>query len=231
MRIGGLEKLSLIDYPAKIAATIFTAGCNFRCGYCHNGELVDLTEAKKHPNISEKNVFDFLNSRQGLLDGVCLTGGEPTSHSDLPSFIKKIKQLGFLVKLDTNGSNPEMLKKLLEENLLDFMAMDIKASREKYPETTGPTINLDNIQKSVSLIKESGLNYEFRTTIFPPLIDEKELKKIGQWIEGAECFVLQQFRPEKTLDKTFQEIKPYSEDKLKILAKIIEPFVERVLLR
>ncbi|OGZ32510.1 MAG: anaerobic ribonucleoside-triphosphate reductase activating protein [Candidatus Portnoybacteria bacterium RIFCSPLOWO2_12_FULL_39_9] len=246
MKIGGLEKLSLIDYPGKIAATVFVAGCGFRCGWCHNSELVLPEKIRNQPEIEEKDLFDFLDFRKGLLEGVCLTGGEPSLYSDLPVFIKKIKQKGFLVKLDTNGSNPKMLKKLLEERLLDFVAMDIKSSPEKYPQAIGmweaklPTSKCgklsfphlsDNIQKSVDLIRQSKIDYEFRSTIIPGLIDKKEIKKIGQWIRGAKCFALQQFRPEKTLDKAFQKIRPYSENKLKALVKIINPYVEKTVLR
>lgn len=231
MKISGLGRMSLIDYPGKITATVFVAGCGFRCGWCHNSELVLPEKIKNQPEIKEKDLFNFLDSRKGLLEGVCLTGGEPSLYPDLPAFIRKIKQKGFLVKLDTNGSNPKILQKLLEDCLLDFVAMDIKASPEKYSQAVGQIVNLDNIKKSIDLIRQSGLEYEFRTTVIPDFIDKKEIKKIGQWLRGAKCLVLQQFRPEKTLDKSFQKIKPYSDNTLKLFVKLIEPFVERAVLR
>lgn len=231
MQIGGLQKVSLIDYPGKIAATVFLCGCNFRCGYCYNSELVDSEKIRTQPKISTKDFFDFLESRRELLEGICLTGGEPTINPDLPDFIKKIKQKGFLVKLDTNSSNPAMLKKLFQKNLLDFVAMDIKSSLEKYPKAVGGQVNLEDIQKSITLIRQNGVDYEFRTTVVPGIIDEQEIKKISQWLKGVKSFALQQFRPEKTLDKSYQKIKPYSEEKLRKLMKIIEPYMGKTVLR
>ena len=231
IEIRGLEKLSLIDYPGKIAAIVFFSGCNFYCGFCHNPELVELSLIKKQPKIKEEYFFNFLDSRKGLLEGVCLTGGEPTINPDLPEFIEKIKQKGFLIKLDTNGSNPKMLKKLLEENLLDFIAMDIKSSKENYPRAANQSVNLVNIQKSVNLIQKSGKEYEFRTTAAPGLIDKTEIEKIGQWLKGAKSFALQQFRIEKTLDKSLKKLKPYSAPELNNLADILRKYIERVELR
>ena len=231
IQIRGLERLSLIDYPGKIAATVFFSGCNFRCGYCHNPELVEPDLIKKNLKISEEYFLNFLESRKGLIEGVCLTGGEPTINPDLPVFVKKIKEKGFLIKLDTNGSNPKMLKNLFKEKLLDFVAMDIKASKDKYSLAINQSANLDNIQKSINLIQESKIEYEFRTTVAPWLIDKTEIEKIGQWLKGAKHFSLQQFRAEKTLDKTLKETKPYSEKELNVLADILKKYVDRVELR
>ncbi len=231
MLIGGLEKLTLLDYPGKIAATLFTLGCDFRCPFCQNPELVDLNKIGKQPLIKEEVFFNFLKSRRGLLDGVCLTGGEPLIQPDLIDFIKKIKQEEFLVKLDTNGSQPEILKNLFQENLLDFVAMDIKNSPEKYAQTAGRQVDFKNISQSIELIRNSGIDYEFRTTAAPNLIDRKEIKKIGQWLEGAKSFALQQFRAEKTLNKSWQKIKPYSEKELKEMVKILKPYFKQVELR
>jgi len=245
MKIGGLQKMTLIDYPSKIAATVFLCGCNFRCSYCQNPELI---ENKNPTQIPHQDFFDFLKSRQGMIDGVCITGGEPTINSNLPALIKKIKKLGFLVKLDTNGSNPQMLKELYENKLLDYIAMDIKASKEKYLQVASviltPAISrgkdpaqkqsenlLKNIQQSIDLIRNSAIDYEFRTTIAPGIIDEAEIKKIGQWLKGSRLYALQQFRSEKTLDKSWQAVAPYSEQKLKHLAQIARPYFERVELR
>ena len=231
MLIGGLQKSTLIDYPRKIAATIFTVGCNFKCGFCHNPELVDSKKIKRQPKIFEAVFFSFLKSRKGLLDGVCITGGEPTIQPDIIDFIKKIKKLNFLVKLDTNGSQPKILEKLFNQNLLDFVAMDIKSSQENYSKTAGVNINLRDIQKSIDCIKQSKVDYEFRTTIGPGLIDNKEIEKIGQWLKGSKKLALQQFRPEKTLDQSWQNKKPLSDEKLKQMAKTAQKYFEQVELR
>jgi len=231
MLIGGLQKSTLIDYPKKVVATVFTLGCNFNCSFCHNPELVDLKKIKQQPRIEEEIFFNFLKSRKNLLDGVCITGGEPTIQTDLIDFIKKIKEEDFLVKLDTNGSNPRVIKELLKQGLLDFIAMDIKSSAEKYQEAVGCKINLENIQKSIDLIQQSKIEYEFRTTIVPGLIDKKEIEKIGKWLNGSKSFSLQQFRKEKTLDKSFQKIMPYPDEELKEMAEIAKPYFDKVELR
>jgi len=231
MLIGGLQKSTLIDYPKKVVATVFTLGCNFNCSFCHNPELVDLKKIKQQPRIEEEIFFNFLKSRKNLLDGVCITGGEPTIQTDLIDFIKKIKEEDFLVKLDTNGSNPRVIKELLKQGLLDFIAMDIKSSAEKYQEAVGCKINLENIQKSIDLIQQSKIEYEFRTTIVPGLIDKKEIEKIGKWLNGSKSFSLQQFRKEKTLDKSFQKVMPYPDEELKEMAEIAKPYFDKVELR
>ena len=231
MRIGGLQKSTLIDYSGKVAATIFTLGCNFRCPFCQNPELVDPEKIKKQPQIKEGAFFDFLKSRKGLLDGICITGGEPLIQPDIFDFIKKIKKQGFLVKLDTNGSQPAKLKKLFQKNLLDFVAMDIKSSQENYSKAVGAKVNLKDIQKSIDLIRQSGMDYEFRTTAAPGIIDKKEIEKIGQWLNGAKKFALQQFRTEKTLDRSWQKIRPYSDEELKEMVKITQPYFDKVELR
>lgn len=207
--IGGLQKLTLIDYPGKIACTVFTVGCNFRCPFCHNPELVDQI---KYPSaiITDSEFFDFLKFRRGLLDGVCVTGGEPTLHHDLPDFLKKIKELGFLVKLDTNGTNSETLESLLKDGLVDYIAMDIKTNLKNYEKVVGVKVNLENIKKSAGLIRESGLDYEFRTTVVPGLHDEADILAITLEIRGAKKYYLQQFRSgEKVLNAEFREAKPY----------------------
>jgi len=213
MLIGGLQKLTLIDYPGKIAATVFTVGCNFSCAFCHNPELVDPEKIKKQPIISEKEFFEFLTNRKGMLEGVCITGGEPTLHKDLPEFIKKIKKLGFSIKLDTNGSNPEMLKKLIDNNLIDYLAMDIK----------GP---LQIPKKSVELIKNSGIDYEFRTTVVPILHTKEDIIQIAKEISPAKKFFLQQFRPGKNLDKKFEKEKPYSKKELDEFCEVIKSYFD-----
>jgi len=231
MLIGGWEKSTLLDYPGKIAATVFTSGCNFKCPFCQNPELVDLKMIARHPRIKEKILFDFLKSRKGLLDGVCLTGGEPTIQPDLIDFVGKIKKMDFLVKLDTNGSRPGILEKLYEEKLLDFVAMDIKTSLDRYSEATNREIDTGDIKKSVDLIKNSGVEYEFRTTVAPGLVDEQEMEQIGRWLKGAKRFVLQQFRTEKTLDLSYQKLTPYSNEKIKELSQIAQPYFGKVEIR
>lgn len=193
MLILGLQKTSLLDYPHHVASTIFTGGCNFRCPYCHNGDLV-LDAAKIQP-YTEDEIFSHLNKRKNTLDGVCITGGEPTLHKDLPDFIKQIKELGLKVKLDTNGSNPDMLTKLLEENLIDHVAMDIKNSPVKYRETIAvDTFNVDYIVESVNILKKLSTSYEFRTTLCKELHTFDDISLIGQWLKGSMAYYLQPFR-------------------------------------
>ncbi|MDP3052441.1 MAG: anaerobic ribonucleoside-triphosphate reductase activating protein [bacterium] len=228
MLIGGLQKLTLIDYPGKIAATVFLVGCNFACPWCYNPELVLAEDIKKHAKISEKDFFDFLKKRKGLLDGVVICGGEPTINKNLPDFIKKIKKLGYAVKLDTNGSNPEMLKNLIDEKLIDYVAMDIKASlttknlklkAKSYDEATGVKTNLNKIKKSIEIIKKSGIDYEFRTTIIPKLHQSKDIIDIAKQLKGAKKYFLQQFKPEKTINPKYEKYKPFSQKQLETIQK------------
>jgi len=228
MIIKGLQEFTLIDYPGKVACTIFTFGCNFRCEYCHNPELIfdDGSET-----ISEDEILKFLEERKDFLDGVCITGGEPTLHPDLPDFIAKIKKRGLLVKLDSNGANPEMLKTLIKKNLVDFVAMDIKAPLEKYEKIVGIKIDKKKIQESIDLIRRSGLDYEFRSTILPALHSKEDLIKIGEWLRGSKKFCLQNFVPSKTLEKKFQKEKGFSSGKLKEFADILKPYFEKIEIR
>jgi len=225
MLIGGLQKLTLIDYPEKLACTVFLTGCNFYCPWCYSPELVLPEKIKKQPKILEKEFFNFLKTRKGFLEGVVICGGEPTINKELPGFIKKIKKMGYAVKLDTNGSNPKMLKTLIEKKLVDYIAMDIKAPREKYQKVVGRKINITNIEKSISLLKEDIVDYEFRTTV-NPLLKKDDIIKIAQWLSGAKKYYLQNFRPEKTLNPKFKKKKPYSEKYLLEIQKTISPFFE-----
>jgi len=232
MTIGGLQKLTLIDYPGKIACTVFTVGCNFRCPFCHNPELVNVEMLDEKAILNETDFFDFLKSRQGLPDGVCVTGGEPLLHADLPEFLKKIKDLGFLVKLDTNGTAPDKLQNLMDEKLVNYVAMDVKAPIEItnyklqiYEKVVGAKVNLDNIKKSIEIIMQSGLDYEFRTTVVPSLHTPEDILQIAREIRGAKKYYLQQFRPsEKLLDKEFWKIKPYSTEILYQMRDKIKEF-------
>ncbi len=223
MIIGGIQKSTLIDYPKKTAATIFLSGCNFRCPFCHNPELVLPDIIKKQPSISEKEIDDFLEERKGFLDGIVICGGEPTIHSDLPEFITKIKKMGYLIKLDTNGSNPEMLSSMLKKGLLDYVAMDVKSSKEKYDKTTGvPGIDVGKIEQSMNILRDSGRDYELRTTLVPGLVDKEEILKIVDWIKPTKKYFLQNFQNQGgTVDPNFSDIKPYSEEYIKEIHKEI----------
>lgn len=231
IKIGGLQKLTLIDFPGRLAATVFLSGCNFRCPFCYSAELVLPSKIKNQSQFPEKEIFDFLNNRKELLEGVVICGGEPTINKDLAFFIKKIKSLGFLVKLDTNGSRPNVLKNLIDKELIDYVAMDIKAPREKYGEIVGNLDGwndriLDNINKSVDILKDSRVEYEFRTTMVPKLLKKEDILKIVHWIRPAKKYFLQEFRPEKTVDPKFEKVKPYSREYLLDIQKAIAPFFE-----
>lgn len=206
MRIGGLQKLSLIDFPQKTAAIVFTQGCNFRCGYCHNPELI-YPKLYQIP-IPEEEVFAFLETRVGKLDGVVITGGEPTLQSDLIDFIKKVKAMGFLVKLDSNGSNPEILKKIIDEKLVDFIAMDIKATFDKYNLVCGVSVNLDNIKKSIELIKKSGIRFQFRTTYDKTKLVDSDIQAMTNFLDVATNYKIQKCNevhlPEGVLEEQIQ---------------------------
>ena len=192
MIIKGLQKTTLLDYPDRIACTIFLGGCNLRCPYCHNATLVYCNGE----DISMETLFTFLKSRVGRLEGVCISGGEPTLHSDLPELIARIKELGFLVKLDTNGTNPEMLDELIESGLVDYVAMDIKNSPEKYSTTTGVDCGalLDRIKSSARLLMEGRVEYEFRTTVTVEHHTLSDMAMIGEWLAGAKHYYLQSYR-------------------------------------
>lgn len=217
MIIGGLQKTSLLDFPEKIAAIVFTMGCNFRCGYCHNPELIN-GEAK----IEE--VFEFLKTRQGKLDGVVITGGEPCLQKDLPEFIKQVKELGFAVKLDTNGSFPEMLEKVLPD--LDYVAMDIKAPLEKYSQIVNVDVDTSKILKSIEVLKNGGVDYEFRTTVVKSQLSFEDFEKIGQLIQGAPRYYLQKFVASKILDKSLENEKTYSTEEFERIIDILKSYVK-----
>lgn len=231
MEIGGLQKTTLIDFPGRLACTVFLCGCNFRCPWCYSSELVLPERIKLQPKISEKEVFAFLNERKGLLEGVVVCGGEPTVNKDLPDFVKKIKKLGFLVKLDTNGSNPQMLKNLIDKKLVDYVAMDIKGPKEKYSECAGLKVDLRKIQRSIDILKRGKIDSEFRSTIVPSLHKKEDVIAMAKWIGRGKRYYLQNFRPEKTLAPEFEKIKPYPQEYLLEIQKAISPFFETCQLR
>ena len=193
MKIHGLEKMSLVDYDGKVSATVFTGNCNFKCGFCHNSALVLSTE--NLPEIPEIEILDYLKKRKGLLDGVCVTGGEPTLCTDLPNFIEKIKNLGYSVKLDTNGTNPEMVKSLRQNGLVDYFAMGIKNDRENYAKIIGfNKFDTSKIEKTVEYFLSSNAPYEFRTTLVNEFHKKENIINIGKWIKGADKYFLQKFK-------------------------------------
>jgi pyruvate formate lyase activating enzyme len=229
MKIGGLQKVSLIDYPGEISSIIFLQGCNFKCPYCHNPELVD--SKLFGPCLQEKDVFEFLKTRIGKIDAVTITGGEPTIQNDLMPFIKRIKKMGFAVKLDSNGSRPEVIKNLLSEKLLDFIAMDIKAPLEKYEKIVRVLLKTDSIKESIKIILKAKIPHEFRTTVVKSLHSENDILKIAQLISGARQYTLQKFVPAKILDKKYLKAKPFSVDELEKIRKHLEKEIPIVKVR
>lgn len=192
MNIKGLQKTTLLDYPEKVACTIFTGGCNLRCPFCHNASIA--VRPDEVDCISEKEVFRYLERRHGILDGVCITGGEPLLQGDIIPFIGKIHSLGFSVKLDTNGTMPQKLGEIISAGIVDYIAMDIKNTFAKYPLSVGANIDCTRIAESISLIMNSGLKYEFRTTVVKELHTEEDISKIAEYISGAENYYLQVFK-------------------------------------
>lgn len=232
MKIAGLQKTSLIDYPNFIVSIIFTQGCNFNCPYCHNSSLIPRVndEASYMP---PDYLFNFLNKRKGLIDGVSITGGEPTLQADLIDLVKKIKDLDLKIKIDTNGTNPMIINKLIREELIDYIAMDIKAPLEKYPIVAGIKSNklITKIKESITLIMKSNIDYEFRTTVVPGLIEEKDFEKIGKLIKGAKIYYIQNFRNNNTLGPTYREKSSFPPSILKKFKDIIKAYVREVKIR
>lgn len=226
--INGFNKTTLLDYPGHLAATIFLGECNFRCPFCHNASLVLTPESQ--PVISEDEIFSTLKKRVGILEGVCITGGEPTLYTGLHDLIKQIKDLGFLVKLDTNGSNPKTIRKLLEEKLVDYVAMDIKNSKEKYEVTTGiKNINLDRISESISLLLNSNIDYEFRTTAVKNFHENSDFLSIANWISGAKSYYIQAFKDSG--DLISDNLSGFSLSELNEFKKTVLPFVKYIDIR
>jgi len=228
MIFGGLQQLSLIDYPGKICAIIFTVGCNFRCKFCYNKEIVLPELIKEHLNISEEYILNFLKSRIGKLEAVCVTGGEPTLYPDLGDFLKKIKDLGFLIKLDSNGTNPGMLKKLINSGLIDYIAMDIKGplDDEGYMKVVGVKTDIKKIKESVELVKTLN-DYEFRTTV-APMLGEEDILEIVDKISPAKKYFLQEFKLGYTLDEKYANMKGLGEEDLERIKEKIKDKFETV---
>ena len=226
MNFSGFIKNSFVDYPNYISSVVFTFGCNFNCWYCHNRRII---EDKSSENISEEEVLNFLSKRKGFIDGLVISGGEPTLNPELENFIRKVKALGFKVKLDTNGTNPNIVEKLLKDNLLDFVAMDVKTSKENYSKLVGREVDFDKISKSINLLKNSSVDYEFRTT-FAPDVSLSDVEGIGKLICGAKAYAIQKYNPPESLDKPYITIPHKREDFFRAL-EIAKKYVENSFLR
>jgi len=222
MIIKSVQKLTLIDFPKVIACSVFLFGCNFRCPYCQNPELII---GPKEPSVSLEEFFNFLKRRTGLIEGVCITGGEPTINRDLPLFIIKVKELGFKVKLDTNGSNPSMLEDLIERGLLDYVAMDVKAPPYKYDVLAGVKVDEKKIKESVEVVKSSNIDYEFRITIPPGFFTVRDIIEMGKWLKGSKKLYVQEFNSEKTLDERLRGRRSDKNELLKY-RDVLRRFVE-----
>jgi len=220
MDINGIQKLTLLDYPGKCACTVFLAGCNLRCPFCHNASLV---VGQTSTAMEDAEFFAFLKKRKGLLDGVCVTGGEPTLRSDLPDFIRRIKEMGYLIKLDTNGSNPGMLRQLLEEQLLDYVAMDIKNCPDRYPVTCGGPDILPRVEESLSILRGSNVEWELRTTCVKPFHDEKAMEAIGKWLSGTKNYYLQNFVDSG--DLIGSGVSGFTKEEMEALRKCVLPHI------
>ena len=229
MHVKGWVKSSLLDFPGRIAASLFSGGCNFRCPNCHNAELV--LHPERLADLPEDEIWAFLKQRRGLLDGVVLSGGEPTLQPDLLAFAARLHQLGFLVKLDTNGYLPDVLQEAIEDRLVDYVAMDVKASLPKYVEAAGTAVDTARVGRSIDILLRSDIEYEFRTTVVPGILDEEDVVHIGEWIAGARAYYLQQFVPRNTLDPAMLEQEPYPSDRIRAMAKLVEPYVQLVQVR
>lgn len=228
MHINGFNKLTLLDYPGHLAATVFLGGCNMRCPFCHNASLV--TKVATQPVIPAEEVLSFLLKRQNVLEGVCITGGEPTLYPDLPKFIKEIKALGFKVKLDTNGTNPNMIKSLVNDKLIDHVAMDIKNARDKYSLTAGiPGLSIETIDESISYLLSNPVDYEFRTTVVKEFHTKEDMLSIGQWIRGAKTYYLQAYKDSG--DIIMSGLNGHSKETMQEFVNILAPYVVQVHLR
>jgi pyruvate formate lyase activating enzyme len=226
VEIKGLEKLAPRDFPGYISATLFTGGCNFRCPYCHNADLV--LRPGSLATISRESIWEFLDDRQGWLEAVCVTGGEPLMHEDLDTLLKQIKARDLFIKVDTNGSYPRRLEALVEQGLLDFIAMDIKAPLENYAHAAGVSVDIQSIQESISVIRDSGCRYAFRTTVVPGLVKEDDAVVIAQLLNGVDHFILQPFMAHQTLDPEYSQRPSTSKEQLLRMADRAREFIPRV---
>jgi pyruvate formate lyase activating enzyme len=224
MEIKGIQKTSLVDYPGRLSAVVFFGGCNFLCGFCHNKHLV--RDSSKLESIPASVILQLLKERSSLMDAVVITGGEPTLSKEIDSFLKKIKEISLLIKIDTNGSNPKTIKKLLDNSLIDYVAIDIKTSPEKYKLASGVNINFDTIKETIEIVRESGIEYELRTTCVPAFVTLDDFKKIKEAIGWVKKYYLQQFVNKSTLDPALQECKPYPYPLLYEIKEFVKSFAD-----
>jgi pyruvate formate lyase activating enzyme len=226
VEIKGIEKFTPKDFPGYISSTVFLGGCNFRCPYCHNSDLV--LRAESLPSFPMDYFLSFLDSRKNWLEGVCVSGGEPLLHQDLEAFLSLIKDRDLLVKVDTNGSFPLQLEELIKKNLVDYVAMDVKASLERYQEVAKAKVKTKDILRSIELIINSGLDYIFRTTVVPGLVSSDDVMEIGQMLKGAKIYQIQKFVPKSAIDSYYNQITPFSRQDIQTFAKIAEPYFGEV---
>lgn len=230
INIRGFIETSFLDWDGKVASVIFLPYCNFTCPYCDNGVLVEAPE--KLPEVKIETIENFIRERKDFIDGVVITGGEPTIHPWLPELIKRLKQLGVLIKLDTNGTNPEMLTNLLTNKLTDYIAMDLKAPlNSKYHEASGVRADLNKIRESIKLLTDSGIDYEFRTTVVPTILDEADIEEMAKTIAGAKKYALQQFVPDHTLDEKLRIIAPHPKEKILAMVEIAKKHIPQTIAR
>lgn len=223
MKIGGFQKTSLLDYPDAISAIIWTVGCNFRCPFCYNLNLV----LGKVELIPGEEILSFLKKRKGLLEGLVISGGEPLTQEDIDQFAEKVKKLGYLIKIDTNGMFPEKLKELIDKKLVDYVAMDVKAPKKKYDKLTGVKTDIKKIEKSIEIMRDSALDYEFKTTFAPGLLTKEDIVSIAKWLEGSKRFYLQQFKHDTPLISSgLQNVAPYSKEELIETLNDIKPYFD-----
>lgn len=228
MKIGGLQKTSLLDYPGEISAIIWTIGCNLCCPFCYNVDVVKQTVTP----LSENEVLSYLEKRRNVIDALVISGGEPLLQEDIVSFCEKVKGLGYLIKIDTNGTFPEKLKELLDKELVDYIAMDVKAPKNKYDMLAGTKVDIKKIQKSIDIIRNSGVDYEFKTTFVPGLLVKEDIGKIGMWLDGSEKFFLQQFKNNTaTISSDLENVTSYSKDDLLDALEEVKPFFKRCSVR
>lgn len=233
MQFSGVNKLTLLDYPGRTACILFTPGCNFRCGYCHNPEFVlpEMLGQIRESFIPEEAIVSFLRERRGKLEGVVITGGEPTIQPDLGRFIREVKKMGFLIKLDTNGNKPEVLKQLVEEGLIDFVALDVKTSLARYPDLVGGLARPEKIAESIAYLKGNPVEYEFRTTLVKEKHSREVLEEMKDLVRGAKRLFLQTFRPGIVLDPQFHQYRPFSPEETENIRTFFSEAVESVVIR
>ncbi|HID25004.1 MAG TPA: anaerobic ribonucleoside-triphosphate reductase activating protein [Thermoplasmata archaeon] len=231
VKIKGFLKSSLVDWDGYVTAVVFLPRCNLRCPMCHNHEIVLTPES--YPDVPGKEIERYLMENNDFIDGVVITGGEPTIYGDLPDFCRWLKSLGSLIKLDTNGTHPEMIKHLIDEKLIDYIAMDVKAPlhEDVYNVASGCAVDVSSIRRSINVIMSSYVEYEFRTTVVPSFLTAEDVVKIAETVSGAKRFVLQQFNPKNTLDPKLREVEPYSSEELENIANRCKPFVSKVKVR